>query len=89
MGSSRARHSSRAPRAHSVKSSPPQITPDLSTIAEAFSDAIAIIETAVTAIEASETQGFATHTLRLGIRKLLDAYALLDNAADMAQRAAP
>jgi hypothetical protein len=85
MGPTRARHSNRASRAHSVKSSSRQPTLSLSTIAEAFSDAIAIVETATRAIEASETQGVATHTLRVGIRALLDAYAFLDETTNKAQ----
>ena len=40
------------------------------------------IETATIAIEASEEHGSAAHTLRVGIRALLDAYALLDLAVD-------
>jgi hypothetical protein len=73
MGPQKPRDSSGRKVAHSVKSVFPLPDP-----VESISDAIAVLETATKAIEASETQTDAAITLRVGIRQLLDAYAKLD-----------
>lgn len=86
MGSSRARNSTRVSTASVVQSPPPS---SLSDIAAGLSDGLALLETAAAAIEASESQGSAARTLRVGIRAILDAYARLDEAAGLAQGGAP
>ena len=85
MGSSRRLNCTRDSTAPITETPPPVSEPDLLAIAAAFNHAIAVIETATIAIEASEEHGSAAHTLRVGIRALLDAYALLDLAVDDAQ----
>ena len=85
MGSSRRLNCTRGSTAPTIEAPPPVTDPDLLAIAAAFNDAIAVIETATIAIEASEEHGGIAQTLRVGIRALLDAYALLDLAVDDAQ----
>lgn len=88
----RARINSSEPKPK-VASSSPDDRPDFSEILGRFSDALALVETALSALETAEEDELpispAVLTLQCGVRELQDVYTDYDLAIAWLERGAP